>query len=291
LITDLVPLDQIETYKLIRDRGPQEDFELAELIDSIRDIGLSNPIRVELRADGRYELIQGFRRLSAYRALLSQTGNQDVYGSIPAGIVAQGKDLESLYRQMVDENLVRKDISFAEMAQLAVTYAMDPETEEHDADKAVAVLFQSAGYQKRSYIRSFIKLVQSLGEDLMYASEIPRSLGLQLVARLEEVPGVAAAIREELKDWPQRSIKDELGVLRNYVGAGDAATSRPKNLPRGEGPAPSKAKTTFQIDRAHGRAKCVAAQGKLEIKLNRDFTAIDPRRLEAAVRSLLDQLD
>ena len=45
LITDLIALDAIDTRKLIRDRKPGPDFELAELVASIREIGLSNPIR------------------------------------------------------------------------------------------------------------------------------------------------------------------------------------------------------------------------------------------------------
>lgn len=292
LITDMIPLDAIDTRKLIRDRAPGADYELAELVESIRDIGLSNPIRVEPAGDGRYELIQGWRRLSAYRQLLEETGDAETWGRIPAGIAARGDELESLYRRMVDENLVRKDISFAEMAQLALHYAMDPMTEEHDPEKAVAILFKSAGYQKRSYIRSFIRLMESLGETLMYAPEIPRALGLALSQRLDEVPGTAAAIRAELKDWDTRSIKDELEILRRYAGqGGDEDAAKP--APRASAPTipAGKARTTFQIERPQGSAKCTAANGRLEIRLPRDFTAVDRRRLEAAVRAMLESLD
>lgn len=291
LITDMIALDAIDTRKLIRDRAPGADFELGELVESIRDIGLSNPIQVEPGRDGRYELIQGWRRLSAYRRLLEETGDVEAWGRIPAGIAARGDELQSLYRRMVDENLVRKDISFAEMAQLALHYAMDPMTEEHDPEKAVAILFKSAGYQKRSYIRSFIRLVDALGETLMYAPEIPRALGLALSQRLDEVPGTAAAIRAELKDWDTRSIRDELDILRRYAGqGGDADQPVAAKLASPTVPA-GKAKTTFQIERPQGSAKCTAANGRLEIRLPRDFTALDRRRLEAAVRAMLESLD
>lgn len=291
LITDMIPLDAIDTHKLIRDRAPGADYELAELVDSIREIGLSNPIRVEPAGKGRYELIQGWRRLSAYRELLKATGDTEAWGRIPAGIAAKGDQLDQLYRRMVDENMVRKDISFAEMAQLAVHYAMDPQTPEHDAEKAVAILFKSAGYQKRSYIRNFIRLVEVLGETLLYPQEIPRALGLSLSQRLDEVPGTAAAINAELADWDTRSIKDELDVLRRYAGQGADIEDRPAT-----GKAPAKqpagrAKTTFQLTRPQGSAKCTAANGRLEIRLPRDFSAVDRRRLEAAVASLLDQID
>lgn len=292
LVTDLIPLDAIATHKLIRDRAPGADFELAELVASIREIGLSNPIRVEPAGEGRYELIQGWRRLSAYRALLEETGDAEAWGRIPAGIAARGDALDSLYRRMVDENMVRKDISFAEMAQLALHYAMDPLTEENDPEKAVTILFRSAGYQKRSYIRNFIPVVDRLGETLMYPQEIPRALGLALAARLDEVPGLAAAIRTELKDWDTRSVRDELEVLRRFAGQGgdlpeDAAPASPP--PRPSLPQ-AKAKTTFQIARPQGSAKCTAANGRLEIRLARDFSTVDRRRLEAAVAALLDQI-
>lgn len=293
LITDMIPLDAIDTSKLIRDRSRAPDFELAELVASIRDIGLSNPIRVEPAGQGRFELIQGWRRLSAYRQLLEETGDAEMWGRIPAGIAARGDQLESLYRRMVDENLVRKDISFGEMAQLALHYAMDSHTAENDPEKAVAILFKSAGYQKRSYIRNFIPVIERLGETLMYVQEIPRALGLALAQRLEEVPGLAQAIRAELKDWDTRSITDELAVLRRYAGqGGEAAPDVP--LPKGTAPAPqqtAKAKTTFQLQRPQGSAKCTAANGRLEIRLARDFSTVDRRRLEAAVASLLDQIE
>ncbi|MGZ3218225.1 ParB/RepB/Spo0J family partition protein [Paracoccus sp. T5] len=293
LITDMIPLDAIDTQKLIRDRKPVADFELAELVASIRDIGLSNPIRVEPAGEGRYELIQGWRRLSAYRQLLEETGDAETWGRIPAGIAARGDQLDSLYRRMVDENLVRKDISFAEMAQLAVHYAMDPLTAEADAEKAVAILFKSAGYQKRSYIRNFIPLVERLGEVLLYPQEIPRALGLALAQRLDEVPGLVAAIKSELKDWDTRSITDELAVLRRYAGQGAeplATDEAPKAAAAPPQPA-AKAKTTFQLQRPQGSAKCTAANGRLEIRLPRDFSAVDRRKLEAAVALMLDQIE
>ncbi|WP_374434117.1 ParB/RepB/Spo0J family partition protein [Tabrizicola sp.] len=291
LVVDLVPLELVEMTKLVRDRKKGPDFELAELKASISELGLSNPIRLEARPDGRYELIQGYRRLSAYRELLDETGDAARYGAIPAAVTQPGEDLEALYRKMVDENLVRKDISFAEMAMLALDYAADPGTSVTDPDKAVAVLFKSAGYQKRSYIRTFMAVVERLGGDLMYPQDIPRALGLALARRLDEVDGLARLIRAELQGWENRSVADELSVLRRFAGdegEGEASAPAP-DTPRPEKPA--KAKTSFQFDRSEGRARCVAAVGKLEIQLDRDFTTIDRRRLEQAVRQMLDQLD
>lgn len=290
LLVDLVPLERIRTHKLTRDRGPGPDPELAELKESIRSLGLSNPIRVEETDGEDYELVQGYRRLHAYKELLEETGDEERFGAIPAAVWSDGVTLDALYRRMVDENLVRKDISFAEMAQLALDYAADPEIAETDPDRAVAELFKSAGYQKRSYIRTFIRLVDALGKELQFKAEIPRSLGLALVQRMEQVDGIPQAIRADLAGWDNRSVQDELGVLRRYAGGeGEplpAQAPKPAATPR-----PGKAKTSFQFERAEGRARCTAASGRLEVKLDRDFSTVDRRKLEMAVKRMLDELD
>lgn len=291
LIVDTIPLDEIDATKLMRDRARGDDPELEELIASLRDIGLSNPIRVERRADGRYELIQGHRRWTAFKRLLEETGDSERWGRIPAGISAQGEELERLYRRMVDENLVRKDISFAEMAMVALHYAADPGTAETDPDKAVAELFHSAGYQKRSYIRQFIRLMSRLGDDLIHARHIPRALGLKLATVLDERPELVAQIRSSLENWDNRSVSDELEVLRNIAGEGVDNGEAPvsSRTASAQGPA-GRAKTTFQLTSRLGVAKCMAANGRLEIKLPRDFSSLDRRKLQAAVARMLDEL-
>lgn len=290
LVMELLPLESVDTWKLVRDRAKGPDMELEDLKTSIRSLGLSNPIRVEDAGEGRYELIQGYRRLCAYKALFDETGD-DRYAEIPAAVSQPGDDLETLYRRMVDENMVRKDISFAEMAQLALDYAADPSTEVHDPDKAVPELFRSAGYQKRSYIRTFIRLLNRLGGSLDHAPELPRSLGLTLAQRMDEDERVVPAIRSELEALPNRSVEVELEVLRRWAGQGGEASATAKGARPARKPAAGKARTSFQLERREGRAKCTAADGRLEIRLTRDFSTIDRRKLEDAVRKMLDELD
>lgn len=281
-----VPLDDIVTEALVRDRMPGPDHELEDLVTSIRDVGLSNPIRVEEREDGRFELIQGWRRLAAYRRLLDETGD-DVWSAIPAGILPRGEGISTLYRRMVDENVVRKDLSFAEMAEVAQHYAADPATEPTDVDAAVAELFQSAGYQKRSYIRSFARLLGLVGGDLLYAREVPRSLGLALLKRLEDEPGEVASLRSALTDWEGRSIADELGVLRRFADGMPVASGA---KPKAKGQGARAPKTTFEVRADGRRVRCAAGVGRLELRLDEDFTQVDRRRLEDAIRGLVDAL-
>jgi ParB family chromosome partitioning protein len=219
--------------------------------------------------------------------LLDETGDAR-WATIPALVLTGATDIGGLYRQMVDENVIRKDLSFAEMARAAQTYAMDPETGANDLSDAVAALFQSAPYSKRSYIRSFAYLLDQIGPYLAYPTEIARAL--------KDRPKIKARIRDDLHDWTLRGVLDELDVLRRHAGQDPievdgevhiiTATSKPK---RGAVD-PSKTKTTFDIRTSAGRVKCTAAVGRLEIKVDRDFSTIDRARLERAIAGLVDGL-
>ncbi|WP_128255319.1 ParB/RepB/Spo0J family partition protein [Falsirhodobacter deserti] len=286
LVTDLIPLDKIRATKLTRDRAPDRDPELDELKESIRGVGLSNPIRVEAAADGNFELIQGFRRLAAYRELFEETG-EERFAAIPAGMVAQGETLESLYRRMVDENLVRRDISFAEMAILARSYLQDPETSAFSIDQAIATLFQSAGRQKRVYIRNFATLLDRIGMHLLHPHSIPRALGLDVLKRVEREPGAATMLGRLLMAQPERSDTDELAVLRDFAaGAGKVTPPRPARGPGNPG-----AKTTLRVARGEDVARCTATHGRVELRMERDFSAVDRHRLEQAIEAFLASLD
>ncbi|CRL09451.1 plasmid partitioning protein RepB [Phaeobacter italicus] len=284
LVVDRIPLDKISTSKLIRDRAVNRDPDLDELKESIRDLGLSNPIRVEEDGDG-YQLVQGFRRLSAYQALYAETGDE-IYGQIPAGLVARGETLQGLYRRMVDENLVRRDISFAEMAQLALSYAQDPETSSETVEDAVAILYASAGRQKRSYIRHFAELLELIGAELSFAEAIPRALGLDLKKRLVEDQTAVERLKAVLRGATFASAEEELAVLKESLKAptemrGTATTEKK----------PGMAKTTLRCVVPAGTVRCQARDGRIEMAMERDFSAVDQKRLENAISAFFDALD
>ena len=289
-VVELVPLGDIHTARLVRDRLPGEDEEMESLVTSIRDVGLSNPIRVVRRTDGArgMELVQGYRRLTAYRHLRDETG-EDRWSRIPALVLEDEAGNDGLYRRMVDENVIRKDLSFAEMAFAAQNYAADPTTEAKDLSEAIAALFQSAPYSKRSYIRAFALVLDSLGDALRYPTEIPRALGVALGRVLRDRPEVARRIARDLDGWENRSVTDELEVLRRHAGDGPEAESPAKPARRSAGQG-GRTKTTFHIGSGAGQVKCTASLGRLEIKVDRDFSAIDRARLERAIADLIDGL-
>ncbi|WP_425041571.1 ParB/RepB/Spo0J family partition protein [Primorskyibacter sp. S187A] len=279
LITDLIPLDQIRMTKLTRDRSAQVDPDLEELKASIREIGLSNPIRVEPDDAGGFELVQGFRRLTAYRALQEETGG---FAEIPAAIVAHGHELEVLYRKMVDENLVRRDISFGEMAQLAIAYAQDNQTPGGDVSEAVNTLYASASRQKRSYIRRFAILIEALNGHLRFPEALPRALGLDLEKKVSEEAGFAARLRSHLVAQMAATPERELEVLRAFL-------TQPKTR-SAKTPAASRAKTTLRCSLPEGDLKMIASQNRVELAMDQDFSAIDRARLERAARAFVQAL-
>jgi len=293
LAAELIPLEAISSTKLIRDRRVAAvDYDIAELKASLLEIGLSNPIRVEPAGDGAYELIQGLRRLTAYRALYEETGDK-AWAAIPALMTQPGESIEGLYRRMVDENLVRKDVSFAEMAMLAAAYAADPETGETDVEEAVKLLFKSASYQKRSYIRGFAELMGFLDKNLAFPEEIPRNLGISLRDRIRETPGLVGALQTALKALgANRSVQDELAVLRAHATAGtETGTEGASEGASGRTGAAQGAAARVALSRPLGEAVCTAGKGKLSLKAPEDFTVYSPAALTRALQAFYDALD
>lgn len=286
LIVDLIPINDIRMSKLVRDRRLSGNLELDDLKASIRDVGLSNPIRVEPDGAGGYELVQGLRRLSAYRALFAETGDE-AYARIPAGLMAKGETMEMLYRRMVDENLIRKDVSFAEMANLARAYAADQVDGCADIDQAVNQLYASASPQKRSYVRRFAYVMAALEKALEHPTAIPRALGLQLADRLEADPMSRAALVRALQGPGRKNEEEELAVLRSFVdGYVAPLPEKVRGAPRG---APRRGRMSLTVPVGPG-VRCTAADGKLEMRAEMDFSTLERDRLEAAIEAFFHAL-
>ena len=286
LVTDMVPLERIRTTKLTRDRNPAADLELDELKASLRELGLSNPIRVEEAPGGDYELIEGYRRLTAFRELLVETGDPR-WMEIPVGLVAAGQGAGALYRRMVDENLVRKDISFAEMAALALSYAEEHVDDCDDLDDAVNRLYASVGPQKRSYIRRFAQLLRRIGKQLEHPAAISRALGLKVLDALEADPASIGVLSGMLQDAPRRDAEAEGAILRTFAES-RAASVPPKT--RGAPRADRRGRVVLSVPVGPG-VRCTAADGKMEMRAAVDFSSLDRSRLERAIAAFFAELD
>ncbi|UWQ19934.1 ParB N-terminal domain-containing protein [Jannaschia sp. M317] len=285
LVTDLIAVEAVRTTRLTRDRHLSDDLDLGDLKASLRDIGLSNPIRVAPDGQGGYELVQGLRRLTAYRELLAETG-EDRWRVIPAGIMAQGETDAGLYRRMVDENLIRKDVSFAEMAQLARAYADEGVEGCADLDQAVNVLYASVAPQKRSYIRRFALVMARLDKVLDHPSAMSRAVGLALADRLEAEPDFAAEVRRALQAHPGRDAAREVAILRDLLAAQSAPVpEKGRGAPRGR-----RGRVALSVPVGPG-VRATATQGKMELRADLDFGAVDRGRLERAIEAFWKEID
>lgn len=85
-----------------------DEESIAELAQSIRQVGLIQPLVVRRAPDGAYELVAGERRLRAVKSL----GMESV-----TCIVEQGMEDESSAMMALIENLQREDLHYLEEAQ------------------------------------------------------------------------------------------------------------------------------------------------------------------------------
>lgn len=112
-----LPLDRVVPSRNLRTEGVDD----TELVESIREHGLLQPIRVRPVGSGMYQIIAGNRRFLAHRALGRRTISAVVVEETDQAAAAQG----------IVENLQREDLTPVELAQgikeLATGFGLDPE--------------------------------------------------------------------------------------------------------------------------------------------------------------------
>lgn len=266
-----IPLAEIATDDLPRDRleleAVAQSDEMEELKASIRVRGQKEPIEVYTDAAGRLQLKKGWRRLTALRQLHEETGDT-AFAEVTARLETGTADRLARYVDMVEENVVREDLTFAEMAQVAIAAAADPGVEGHTADAMVGRLYGSLHKMKRSYIRSFVALLEGLGRQLVYPKAVSRNLGVEVVRAVKAGQGSWADLRRALHG--AASPEEQERILQAFVAA--------------PGPAPARSiakreKFEFRV----GTAKVTARRGECRIVSARDFASVPRDRLERAI--------
>ncbi|UWQ19859.1 ParB N-terminal domain-containing protein [Jannaschia sp. M317] len=273
-----LPLDRIGTEALPRDRLDLEAVaasdEMEELKASIRARGQREPIEVWAEGDG-YQLKKGWRRLTALRQLHDETGD-DRFAMVVARVEGGADDRLARYVDMVEENVVREDLTFAEMAQVAISAAEDPAVDEIDPDAMVARLYASLHKTKRSYIKAFVWMLSILGADLRFPKAVGRDLGVS-VARALRVPGEVETLRARLATAEDAQAQNRL--LQGFVEA--------EKRGAGQGAArPAMAKLEFRV----GALKVTARDGEFRVVSDTNFAQMPRDRLEAAVKAFEAEL-
>jgi ParB family chromosome partitioning protein len=272
-----LPLEQIEDTYLTRDRAEIDRTSLEELKASIRQHRLSQPISVDILDENRFGLIQGRRRLYAYRELLDETG-EETYARIPALVGSRG-ERTAAYQRMVDENVIREDVSAFELAVLAIAFASE---ESIDPEQAVEVLFASANRSRRWVIKEFVTIASQLGGSLKHPRALSHHLGRRLAKKVGDRGGRDAIIRA-LEAKPERSEAEEVAILE--AGCAEAKGPSRGRVQNGAG------SRKLRILAAGGRRRFdVSVSEKRLIVAGKGFDRLDDDSLRAAVERLLNEL-
>lgn len=276
-----IALRDIQTDDLPRDRleleAVAQSDEMEELKSSIRERGQKEPIEVYRDGAGAYQLKKGWRRFTALSQLYSETGDA-AFGIVVARVETGQGDRIARYVDMVEENVVREDLTFAEMAQVAITAARDGGIEETDPSELVTRLYGALHKTKRSYIRNFVFLLSVLEDGLKWPKDVPRNLGVD-VARMLKSAGQAETLREALAGC--RDAAAQTRVLTAFLSP---VSQRSEVKTR---PAEPKQKFEFFL----GETKITARMGECRIVSDRDFATISKARLEEAVKAFEAALD
>lgn len=209
----LLPEADIEAGYLVRDRILADDTELQSLMESLRARGQQTPIEVVRLSQGRYGLISGWRRLTALRRLLAETG-EDRFARVQA-ILRQPETAADAYVAMVEENEIRAGLSYYERARVA---ARAVEQGVYPSEKlALQRLFSTASRAKRSKIGSFLMLYRAADDLLRFAPSITERLGLALAKALNGDPDRTAVLRSALGDAAPKDAAAEIACLANIL--------------------------------------------------------------------------
>ena len=277
-----VPLEEIAADDLPRDRlglaALETSEEMEELKASIRARGQREPVELYRDAEGRLQLKKGWRRVAALRALHAETGENRFATALARIDDGPGLEAEAraarieLYVDMVEENAVREDLTFAEMANLALEAVADPRTGLATYEEAVGRLYGSLARMKRSNIRRFVTLMRHLGDALPFPKAIGRDLGADLGRRLEQDPDLADRLRDALAGaaTPERQNTELRAALR---------AARPETV------APSERRF------ARGPLSARVTVHEMRIRAAFPIGNLGDRRLEAALDAFLAALD
>ncbi|PJI84253.1 ParB family chromosome partitioning protein [Yoonia maricola] len=269
-----VPLAEVQTTDLPRDRLDLEavaaSTEMEELKASIRERGQKEPVELYRDAAGQLQLKKGWRRFTALSQLFAETGDAR-FATIVARIEAGESDRLARYIDMVEENVVREDLSFAEMAQVAILAAQDEDTDEIDPDAMVLRLYGALHKVKRSYIRSFVFLLSALEDDLKWPKAVSRNLGVDVARALKSVES-AAKLRAALRACTTED--EQTAVLSAFLEAKPESVAPPKPVER-------KEKREFHV----GDMKVTARKGECRIVAEDDFASLPKAQLEHAVEA------
>ncbi len=251
-IIEAVPLEMIDAFHLVRDRVVMDEEEMSALMASLRARGQQMPVELvhfDDHPEGlRYGLVSGWRRLTALRRLLAETG--DARFATVRAMVIRPETAQDAYISMVEENEIRVNLSFYERARIALRATRTGVFD--DIRAALRGLYGSTTRSKRSKIGSFVALVEAFDDVLLHPAAISEKLGLALAREMVRQPGFVSDLRDRLESDPRETPANEIRILAAAImpppaaetetGAPRSPDAAPPPAPTSPLPTPSRAK-------------------------------------------------
>ncbi|WP_299146600.1 ParB N-terminal domain-containing protein [uncultured Tateyamaria sp.] len=226
LVVVELPIHDITSDALSRDRVDLNEEDMAELRRSIAEHGVRLPIEVfeptNPDAAGKFALISGFRRLAAVRELNALSGGER-HTTIPAFVRAPDTLADAVVA-MIEENEIRTGLSQYERGRAAAIAVHDGVFA--SVDDAVNALFSSASKAKRSKVRSFALVHEELGDMLRYGPRLTERQCLRIAGGLRA--GHAEAMRQALESHTVDTPADEWLVLEPIIESAEGDGPDPK---------------------------------------------------------------
>lgn len=225
-----LPIDQIDTDHLVRDRITVDEEELGHLIMSLREYGQRTPIEVTELPSGRFGLISGWRRIQALTRLFSETGEAR-FAEVQA-LLRRPDTAQDAYIAMVEENEIRLGLSYYERARIAAR-SVDAGVFETEK-QALQRLFSSASRARRSKIGSFLSIYRLLDDVLRFPAAIPERLGLALSQALDARPTEAESLVANLAANPAPDAAAEQVRLAAFAAGKTVSNTAKKTTAQGK---------------------------------------------------------
>lgn len=166
-------------------RTSMDEEELTGLVESIREIGQKDPVKLRPLQDGNYELISGHRRVKA----LTSLGRKEVWA------VVEETDEKQSRLDMGIANLLREDLNPLDMARwLDVCLKADPQLTQEKIGKICG--------HNQAWVSNHLRLLKAppVLQELLISREIT-------VRHVQEVMPLMQyqIVNEILADWKRRS--------------------------------------------------------------------------------------
>lgn len=203
--------------------------------------------------------------------LYGETGEGQCATAI-ARVEARQGDRIPRHVDMVEENVVREDPTFAEMAQVAVTEAQDEGVDAGNPSELVNRLYGAVDKTKRSPMRSFVFLLSVLEDSLKWPKEASRNLGVEVSCAIKGADQTYA-----LKSWfaDGHSAAAQTKLLESFL-----ETVR-RQSPWKNADASPKQKFEFHV----GKTKVTLRSGECRSVSDRDFAAVPKDLPDEAVEA------